>query len=64
MLKKSRVIAVLAVCVMMFAVVEPALAWNQDNVKYGAFNGAVLGSIVGGIIGFCVGGPAGAYAGA
>ncbi len=27
MLKKSKVVALLVVCVMMFAVVEPALAW-------------------------------------
>jgi len=28
MLKKSKVVALLAVCVMMFAVVEPACAWS------------------------------------
>ena len=69
MLKKSRIIAVLSVCVMMFAVVEPAFAarsWEDvgNDASYGAFNGGVLGGILGGIIGFCVGGPAGAWAGA
>ena len=48
MLKKSKVVALLAVCVMMFAAVEPALAWGNrtgsqtgDAVAYGAGTGAV-----------------------
>lgn len=47
MLKKSKVVALLAVCVMMFATVEPALAWGNrtgsqtgDAVAYGAGAGA------------------------
>ena len=43
MLKRSRKVAVLAVCVMMFGVVQPAFAWGNrtgsregDAVAYGA----------------------------
>lgn len=69
MLKKSKVVALLAVCVMMFAVVEPACAersWEDvgNDVSYGATGGAIWGAIIGGIGGFLVGGPAGAWAGA
>ena len=48
MLKKSKVVALLVICVMMFATVEPALAWGNrtgsqtgDAVAYGAGTGAV-----------------------
>ena len=43
MLKKSKVVALLAVCVMMFAVVEPALAWNWGGSIVGGIAGAILG---------------------
>ena len=47
MLKKSKVVALLVVCVMMFAVVEPALArtWGEwfTDTALGSVAGAVLG---------------------
>ena len=36
MLRKSRIVALLAVCVMMFAVIEPACAglfWNDEPIQ-------------------------------
>lgn len=47
MLKKSRIIAVLSVCVMVFAVVEPACArtWGEF------FAETVGGGVVGGLLG-------------
>ena len=52
MLKKSKVIAVLSVCVMMFAVVQPALArsWEQvgeDTVVGAGTGGAMVGILAG-----------------
>ena len=57
MLKKSKVVALLVVCVMMFAAVEPALAWWGEDTLYGAymggtrcgFWGAVAGAVVGAV---------------
>ncbi len=44
MLKKSKIIAVLSVCVMMFAVVQPACAfWGEDTLYGGAVGGATGG---------------------
>ena len=47
MLKKSKVVALLVVCVMMFAVVEPALArtWGE------AVRDTAVGGVVGGLLG-------------
>ena len=68
MSKKMRRIAVLALCVVMFAAVQPACAGSAEGAITGAARGGgygiFLGSIVGGLIGFCVGGPAGAAVGA
>ena len=51
MLKKSKVIAVLSVCVMMFAVVQPAFAERSwEDVGEGAAKGGALGAIVGGAL--------------
>lgn len=51
MLKKSKVVALLVVCVMMFAVVEPACArsWEQvgEDTAYGSVMGGSMGAIVG-----------------
>lgn len=57
MLKKSKVVALLVVFVMMFAVVEPALAWWGEDTAYGAvktgatfgFWGAVAGAAITGV---------------
>ena len=43
MLKKSKVIALLVVCVMMFAVVEPACAWDWGGSLVGSIAGAIVG---------------------
>ena len=51
MLKKSRIIAVLSVCVMMFAVVEPACARSWWQVGGDTFVGAETGGVLGGILG-------------
>ncbi len=47
MLKKSKVVALLVVCVMMFAVVEPACArtWGEF------FGETAVGGIIGGLLG-------------
>ncbi len=47
MLKKSKIVALLVVCVMMFAVVEPALArtWGE------AVRDTAVGGVVGGLLG-------------
>ncbi len=61
MLKKSRIIAVLSVCVMMFAVVEPALAWGNRTGSRGgdaAAYGGTAAVIAGGILTVLTGGLA------
>ena len=53
MLKKSRIIAVLSVCVMMFAIVEPAFAKNSrtcGEVGEEAKDWGIWGAIVGGVV--------------
>ena len=49
MLKKSKIIAVLIMCVMMFALVEPACArtWGEwfTETAIGGVGGAVLGGV-------------------
>lgn len=47
MLKKSKVVALLVICVMMFAAVEPALArtWGE------AVRDTAVGGVVGGLLG-------------
>lgn len=54
MLKKSKVIAVLSVCVMMFAVVQPACAfWGEDTLYGGAVGGATggfWGAVIGAVV--------------
>ena len=54
MLRKSRIIAVLSVCVMMFAVVEPAFAWSWRD----SFLGTAVGTVIGGAAVFFTGGAA------
>ena len=69
-LKRSKFLAVLLVSVMLFSVVQPAMAgwfWpdkpastastkpNGEGKTYGT-----VGAVLGGIVGFCLGGPAGA----
>ncbi len=57
MLKKSKVVALLVVCVMMFAVVEPALAWfDTDKQVEDAKDYAFWGAIAGGVLAVCTGG--------
>ena len=53
MLRKSRIIALLSVCVMMFGVVEPVFAWRNrtgsqagDAALYGTGAGAVVAGAV------------------
>ena len=58
MLKKSRIIAALTVCIMMFAVVEPALAWWGEDTAYGGAVGGVTGGFWGGVIGAAIAGAA------
>ena len=50
MLKKSKVIALLVVCVMMFVAVEPALAWWGEDTAYGAYKGGTSGGFWGGVL--------------
>ena len=50
MLKKSKVIALLAVCVMMFTVAQPALAWWGEDTLYGGVVGGATGGLCGGIL--------------
>ena len=64
MLKKSRSIAVLLVCVVMFGVVQPAFAWGNrtgsqagDAAAYGACAGVAAG-VAAGLLIFCTGGLA------
>ena len=64
MLKKSRSIAVLLVCVVMFGVIEPAFAWGNrtgsqagDAAAYGACAGVAAG-VAAGLLIFCTGGLA------
>ena len=47
MLKKSRIIAALTVCVMMFAVVEPACARTWGEFFADTVGGGVIGGILG-----------------
>lgn len=54
MLKKSRSIAVLLVCVVMFGVVEPACAWDWG----GSFWGGAIGATLAGAVVVCTGGLA------
>lgn len=51
MLKKSKVVALLVVCVMMFAAVEPALAWWGEDTAYGTAVGGATGGFWGAVIG-------------
>lgn len=51
MMRKSKVIALLVVCVMMFAAVEPALAWWGEDTAYGTAVGGATGGLWGAIIG-------------
>lgn len=51
MLKKSKIVALLVVCVMMFAVVEPALAWWGEDTAYGTAVGGATGGLWGAVIG-------------
>ena len=51
MLKKSKVVALLVVCVMMFAAVEPALAWWGEDTAYGPAVGSATGGFWGALIG-------------
>lgn len=60
MLKKSKVVALLVVCMMMFAVVEPACA---ESVGAGILGGGI-GAIGGGLLGLALFGPIGAVIGA
>ena len=68
MSKKIRRIAVLSLCVVMFAAVQPACAGSAVGSITGAVRGASEGSfwgkVVGGIVGFCIGGPDSAVTGA
>ena len=50
MLKKSKVIALLAVCVMMFTVAQPALAWWGEDTLYGGVVGGATVGLCGGIL--------------
>ena len=58
MLKKSKVVALLVVCVMMFAVVEPACArtWGEWFAETAA--GSVVGGLLGAAAVFVTGGAA------
>ena len=58
MLRKSRVIAMLSVCVMMFAVVQPAFAWWGEDTAYGGVVGGATGGFWGGVIGAVIAGAA------
>ena len=48
--KKSRVVALLVVCVMRFAVVEPACAFWGEDTLYGAGVGGAYGGFWGGVL--------------
>ena len=64
-MKKSKLVAVLLVVVMVFSV-SPAFAEDptlEDVAVVGGF-GAVVGGIIFGTVGFVLMGPAGAWAGA
>ena len=58
MLKKSKVIALLVICVMMFASVEPALAWWGEDTAYGTAVGGATGGFWGAVIGAVAAGAA------
>ncbi len=51
MLKKSKVVALLVVCVMMFTAVEPAFAWWGEDTAYGTAVGGATGGFWGAVIG-------------
>lgn len=53
MLKKSKVVALLVVCMMMFAVVEPACAWSWKDLNPMTWSRkAIIGTVVatGGVV--------------
>ena len=58
MLKKSKVVALLVVCVMMFAVVEPALARTWGEAVRDTAVGGVVGGLLGAAAVFFTGGAA------
>lgn len=65
MLKKSKVVALLVVCMMMFAAVEPALAWGNrtgsqagDAAVYGTGAGAAAAGLAAAALIFFTGGLA------
>ena len=63
MMRKSKVVALLAVCVMMFAAVEPALARTADEPErtWGAIiRDTVVGGVVGAVAGIFIAGLPGA----
>lgn len=67
MLKKSRNIAILSLCAMMFAVVEPAFAWGNRTGSRGgdaAAYGTAAAVIAGGVLTFLTGGLALPFIGA
>lgn len=49
MMKKSRSIAVLLVCVVMFGVVEPAFAWGNRTGSQAGDAAVIAGASVGGV---------------
>ena len=57
MLKKSKLIALLSVCVMMFTVAQPALAWfDTEEQVQDAKDYAFWGAIAGGALAIMTGG--------
>lgn len=58
MLKKSKVVALLVVCVMMFAVVEPACARTWGEAVRDTAVGGVVGGLLGAAAVFFTGGAA------
>ena len=50
-MKKSKVVALLAVCVMMFGVVEPSFARTWGEVGQDTAEGAVVAGAAGGVLG-------------
>ena len=58
MLKKSKIVALLTVSVMMFAVVQPAFAWWGEDTAYGGVVGGATGGFWGGVIGAVIAGAA------
>ena len=62
-MKRSKLVALMMVCVMSFAVVQPAFAGGSEEITSASRNVGMFGAILGGTIGFLIGGPAGAWAG-